>query len=267
MRTHVISLPVVGLVAVVAFGSLSLRTSPLGAVPVPTVIFEEDFTTLPGISEFTHSGGGSVSVVGGTLHMVKPVSTNPLYVSTPSFVTTDSEFTVETDIGTFGNPGYDPGNVTYGLVIGNRSFGSFIGFGTGLFNVVNLSSGVVFGYDAMSFTSLNDGTLHHLTVDVDMVTNFPDTRFDFTFTDANTLQQYTDFYIDTTFVPGAVGYFSAFSGSSQGSTGVFDNLQVIALREEVIIPEPSTLVLAVLGLAGAAAVRRRRKMASSRCGC
>ena len=70
---------------------------------------------------------------------------------------------------------------------------------------------------------------------------------------------------DAGFVPGSIGYFSAFSGSVQGSTGVFDNLQVIALREEVVpIPEPGSLAMWALLVAPAMlAIRRNRRRAAA----
>lgn len=240
--------------------SFAFHSELSAATFIPTVIYSETFDTdaadLTAIEatypELTGVGGSQFSVSSGSVQLVR--SGNNVLRTVDTF---NEEIWVSGRVGIFSGTA---GSNAEGLVIGNRVFDFFSGNGAFRIHNFNPTTGAL-GSQLSSPTNIPlgfvpaYGELHQITVHSDNVGNF-DVIVENT---ANPSMPFSQSFSFPGFVPGPVG----FTGLFGSATTRYDDLTVVALREFVPIPEPSSCLLLGLGALGLIRVTRNRIRSTS----
>lgn len=226
-------------------------------VPVPTVIFSENFDGgLPG-SGFVTGGVGVVTGTGGAARLSNG-GNNFDYYTSASFG--GELFTVEADVNQING---NAGGTANGLLIGNRAFVFFGDHPGGAFNILQVDpasatvTGTTLGNTNMGYTPAQ-GTTQHFEIDVDPFLNL----FNITVTNTGGPGTFNWTQLDPGFVAGGVGFFNW----SDPHVADYDNLEVIALREPpeaAAVPEPATWMLLLSGLPALMRALGRRHMSAA----
>lgn len=215
------------------------------------VVFSETFDTNVGNTAgfnaqypaFTTSGVDPISVAGGVVTITNGTNANNTTTATiPGFA---QEVFISADIGALSSSG----SFNVGLRIGNNNVVFHPGFpGGGALRVEGTGG---FGNTNMGFVPAN-GVLHHLEVH-QLLTG----QFDITFTDGgNPLNVFNTSFTNLSSVGGPIGLRRSGPVGTSPGQGLFDNFLV---TDTTVVPEPTTAVLGLMGIAGM--VMRRRKVA------
>lgn len=208
-----------------------------------TVIFSENFDAgVPGNFTADYDGVGTpnVTTASGGLRLSDGATGDLTFVTNQTFGDGpyDSTFTVQGQLGVSGNAGGSSASI----VIGNRAFGFFPGFGGGAFRVYQSDGTTLVSNTNMGFDPAQN-ILHDWTIDVDTVTS----TFDITVVDGNNSSNVFNYsYAATGFATGGVG-FAHFHGSG---TTLADNLLIFADLPAPLTPEPGSLALMGVALVG-----------------
>jgi hypothetical protein len=136
------------------------------------------------------------------------------------------------------------------LVVGGNTVVFHPGF-AGTPGALRVGGAGGFGNQDMGFVPAN-GTLYHVEVH-----QFPTGQFDITVTDGdNPATVYTNTWTNLASVGGPIGFVRAGPLGTGPGHALYDNLRV---DDTNVIPEPSTFILAALGLLSLLGFGRRHK--------
>ncbi|MBC8552984.1 MAG: PEP-CTERM sorting domain-containing protein [Candidatus Brocadiales bacterium] len=217
------------------------------SVPIFTETFDTDAVGKAAFesayTDFTFTGDEEqVEVASGVLR-IGPTNNDHMDADINGF---GGDILISGDVGALTGGG----NYNVGMEIGDNTIVFHPGLSGGAFRVEGDGG---FGNTNIGFTPAA-AVLHHMEINVTAATGL----FDITFTDGVTPSNiYTASFTNLSSVGGIIGFHRG--GTTGTGIGLYDNLIVENNAEAV--PEPTTIALLGIGLAGLAGaeVRRRRK--------